>query len=312
MAGEAELSILSTAVSVAAQHTHSPETLSQLFSRMIARSQESAILAFLLDAIAASIRSCPNPQLIVLKNCHLISTRAAALLQMLVGRLEADGWGQAWFILESRECERPPDSVGIRLVAEVTNDLGARFQLVLLEGLTMQQLMERVCVHIEAPSPQITAEVLLRQAGGNPLFLEHVMRDLLQSKIVLRDHSGGKIYRIDHFDLFRRRIETLPAGLDDLLRYRVQSIISHAPPQFRSAMAAYLGLTSVISSSAGVQSASFDEHKIATAIGCLPEVLPRVRHRLISEAVMKGSLTHPPAEFDARLDGRSRTGQRGD
>jgi hypothetical protein len=292
-----EISILSTIISVRAEQGHTSAALAALFSRMIAGAYESSDPSLLLDAIAAAIRCYPRRQLIVIKNCHLLSTRAAVLLRMLIGRLESEGWGGFRLLLEYREENGNQNRPWERAISEIARDLRNRFRRFLISPLTLQQLIARVCNHIEAPSSQLTAEILLRQAGGNPLFLEHVMRDLLQSKVVVRDPSGGKFYRIDHFDLFRRRIEILPAELDALLRFRVQQTVAEAPGELRDCMAAYLGLASVITSSAGIQSVRLDEPLLAAAIGCSSDLLPRIRHRLVANAIMKGSLLSPPAEF---------------
>jgi len=188
--------------------------------------------------------------------------------------------GHSRFLLEYRELSQAPSAVWNQVVPDISRDLGDRFQRVELLPLTFTQLVERVCVHIEAPSPQATADILIRQAGGNPLFTEHIMRDLLHSKVVVRDGTGGKFYRIDHFDLFRRRVETLPPKLDALLKHRIETTVSEAPMEFQGAMPSYLGLAAVMISGAGTESAAIDEARIAAAIGCSRNDLARIRHRL--------------------------------
>lgn len=292
-----ELALLGAILSHAGGQPENFNSFSGLLSRIARGRYEAADPALLLDAVVTAIKSRTRPQLVVLKNCHLMSPRTTALFQLLFSRLNADGWSHASFLLEYREKSQPQNSAWNKAISEISRDLGERLQKIEVLPLTLAQMVERVCIHIEAPSPQVTADVLIRQAGGNPLFIEHVMRELLHSKIVVRDASGGRFYRIDHFDLFRRRVEALPAQLDALLKYRIEAIVSGTPFELQTFMPPYLGLASVMIAGAGAQSAAIDESRIAAAIGCTQGDLIRIRHRLVAEGVMKGSLSNPPAEF---------------
>lgn len=292
-----ELALLGAILSRAGGQPENLDSFSSLLSRIAQGRYEAADPALLLDAVITAIKSRMRPQLVVLKNCHLMSPRTTALFQLLFSRLNAEGWSNVRFLLEYRDKSEAQNPAWQNAVSEISRDLGERFQKIAILPLTLPQMIERVCIHIEAPSSQATADVLIRQAGGNPLFIEHVMRDLLHSKIVVRDGTGGKFYRIDHFDLFRRCIEKLPAQLDAFLKYRIEAIVSQAPLELQAIIPSYLGLASVMITGAGAQLAAINESRIAAAIGCPQGDLVRIRHRLVAEGVMKGSLNNPPAEF---------------
>jgi hypothetical protein len=294
---ESELELVSQTLSHVSGSAYSPEDLGELFARILAGRHAAADPAILSDVIESAVRLCPTPQLLVLKDCHLMSPRAAAMLQQLAGRLLSGERQRVRLVLEARDREQPANRSWDETVVALQSAAGDGFLNVRVEPLTLDQTIDRVCNQIEAPSPQATAQVLMRQAGGNPLFLEHIMRDLLQSRVVVRDDSGGKFYRIDHFELFRRRIETLPRELDAFLRYRVDDVLARTPAELQPSMAAYLGLAAVVGSGAGALSQKVPEARIAVAVGQSEEFVSRLRHRLVADGVMTGSLRNPPAEF---------------
>ncbi|WP_353118422.1 ATP-binding protein [Nitratidesulfovibrio sp.] len=249
----------------------------------------------ILDSLTHAIRHCPRPLLIVLRNCHHFPPATIRMLRELFLRLHAEGWGSTHFLLEYRDTDRRENPAWDNALVQCANELGYAFKYHPVVPLTCAEVEHRVCAHIECPEASDIAITLVRMTGGNPMFLEHVVRQFIDDGIIIP--GDRKRYRVDHMDIFKRRIENVPHTIEDFLSFRIGEVVNRAEHRLRPVIKAYLGLSALSLSSRTSDVTSLDEARIAKALHVRPVTLERIRSRVLGGGVMKSSLAAPPAVF---------------
>ena len=170
--------------------------------------------------------STTNTVVVILDDIHWIDPSSAELFTRLIQDITSQS------VLMCFVTRPDTDTPGWRMVESARENLGAQFSEIILHPLTdtdSKQLVNNL-LEIDALPEQIRA-LILRKAEGNPLFVEEVIRMLIDRGAITHSENGWsankKLDMVDIPDnlqgLLLARIDRLP---DDVKRaLRIASVI---------------------------------------------------------------------------------------
>jgi adenylate cyclase len=222
-----------------------------------------AILHGLLGRAAARA-----PFVLVAEDLHWIDHGSLEVLTDLVRELPSL---RAMFVTTSRNTWTPPWSAQI-LAVEPLPDLDAR---ALIEAI------------VELPIADELADTLLTRTGGNPFFIEEVVREL-QIAGALREHDGKLVAALD-------AAKRLPATIQEVLEARLDRLDDGPKRVIRPA--SVIGrsfwlrlLERLVAGPLAPDLATLEQEAFITARSVLPEVTYVFRQALIQEVAYETQL----------------------
>jgi class 3 adenylate cyclase len=206
----------------------------------------TAITSFLRNAAAV------QPLVLVLEDLHDADRGTLELLQFLARRLAG---ARLLVVGTYRDVEVDRAHPLSSALAELRR--GSTFSRVALRGLTADEVQRMLFGISGQEVPWGLSEAVHRQTEGNPLFVQEVVRYLVEEGLITRE--GGRWHQADSTPL----VETIPEGLRDVIGKRLSRL--SAPCNRLLTIAAVIGRDFALQTLQAVSGSPEDEVVAALA-----------------------------------------------
>lgn len=211
----------------------------ELAARLASWDIQDVEMDVLTQLCATIISTDPRPRLVVLGNCHTLSSSILKGLQGMFRALGDHGWGGVRFILEYRDSDEEVSNQWEEFIERIQCDFPTWILRRRIQPLKAEEIEAGIAREFAQPESRKIAVSLVEKAGGNPLFLTQLMLLLLDHRVV-RELSTDKFpwrFSVEDQWKFYAKITELPNGVESLLRRRIRFVLNHvreaksAPPR---------------------------------------------------------------------------------
>lgn len=197
--------------------------------------------------LLARVASQMGPRMIVLRDCHLVTSKLADEIWMLISTLDDFSWGGIRLVLEYRQ----PDADANTAFQGLLRQIRLKIRRVLLEKTILplgRDAFHRFCKHLFAFVTDDLIVCLFNRTGGVPLFIDSYLHRLHDLKLIRR-RDVNPPFEID--EPARILADALPAGRQIILEERVRMGLAAAYPKDWENWAIILGLIATADNALG-------------------------------------------------------------
>jgi GTPase SAR1 family protein len=181
-------------------------------------------LEVISNAIVRVISSSSQSIILVLSNCHKLSTSCARVLKSLLSSLETNFWakGRLRIILEYRDTPEDQGSQWLRLFDWIKINLSNRILNRSLQKLNKEELKVSLNKLIISSSNSQVLNLIIHKSGGNPLFIKMLLLSLMEHEILVQKTFSNNIqYSVESLPSFKSFLIELPYNIELLLIRRI-------------------------------------------------------------------------------------------
>ena len=253
----------------------------KILDRLLKAQLSDIDIQALVVLCARALLQDSQPKILLFTNCQNMSPLLISTFQSFLTTLGQSGWAHVRILCEFRNTpdEENPEWTG--LIQSLTANFGERLDKIHIEPLTRSELEAAVSQVVAGPKPEKIADILFEKTGGNSLFIDQLVRQLISEKIVMKREGGNKkpCLVIRENERLAEEIRHLPDKVMDLLLHRLRFIDqSESSNTTGSVYGAFLGLAALCGE-------NIDIKRINRALGCNhkngEEILSRLYHEKI-------------------------------
>ncbi len=205
----------------------------------------------LLQTIARLIVYSQRPLLFIISNAHRLSDSVSYGMRILLGAIEAAGWGQIRLIVEARDTPEDLGDNWLNLKTWMTNALGHRITEYTVRPLDKVGLRKSLAGFIASTDDELMARLIAEKSGGNPLFLRHLLQSLLEQDVIEPLPSGlatghCPIYALPSISKLRTAVAKIGINVEELIVGRIQFWDDRLRSSARGWAGYVLGLMSIL------------------------------------------------------------------
>jgi len=236
------------------------------------------------------------PVVLLIEDIHWADDSSLALLEHLAPVVEARP-------LAICVTARPDAAERVSRLREIASrDGAARFTEIAMRPLSREESGELVVGLLDAERvPSELRELILGKTGGNPFFIEEVVRSLVESGVVVRDRSGAALARpvaeVDIPDSVQGVIQARIDRLDEELKHviRVAAVVG------RSFLYRVLRAVADVDRELDGDLGQLQRLELIAERARLPELEDFFRHVLIQESTYESILMRRRRELHHRV-----------
>lgn len=238
---------------------------------------EQAEPEVIVNAIIRVISKSSFFLVLVLSNCHRISSACAEVLRVLFASLEANHWADNHLrvILEYRDTPEDQGTHWKKLNTWINANFSNRLFSHTLKKLNRNDLKSSLDNFVVSSSNNTFQEIIIEKTGGNPLFVKMLLMSLMEQGILVRKNFGEShpIYSLESLQVLKKFIVVLSSDIETLLVTR----INYWHKTFLSKEISYGGFVLALKAAIGIDiSLKF----LAKLIGASPEEIEIVLVKL--------------------------------
>lgn len=176
-------------------------------------SSETSIYHILI--IARLVARLPHSSLIYIRDAHYLSPELLRALSNLIHRIKDDGSSGMTLLFESRSYATSEFLYWDEFINEITSDAKLRALEFQLEECTLSDLTGALSKVTNQVDSQELAIHLYQKCGGNPLFIDQILRYFLITNVIAKGEHGE--FYIDDWVALQDRIKSVPHKIERAL-----------------------------------------------------------------------------------------------
>jgi tetratricopeptide (TPR) repeat protein len=236
----------------------------------------------------------PNPQMVIISNCHELSPGVIKGFKHLIMSLDDKDWGKIKFVFEYRDTKEDFNEEWESFVSNMKTYIRGKIKSKKLSPLTRSQISAVLNKTFTGNDGKRLTTMIMAKASGNPLFIFQLLYLFVEKNYIVpvsNIHLKASLNVLD-FRGIEKELDVIPEKIDEFLKRRVEFYIDKyiEEDKFRSNIIAYLSIASLIGD-------IVDEERIKNTFHWNNEKIYNLRSFLIEEGFIQPDLASDSIKF---------------